>query len=863
MTELEQKLRDIADEKDLKILPENIKKDVEIFDVTGTYEGSGSSGEGVKLFTTEEEMQADSTAKEGDLAIVYKSEIQNMTADTQTQYITFPETVVLPEAFTGDVYCILRAVDETVMFDGQVMLNQSMFNFDGYTNTGMIRVSYTSNDGITYTREEFMGDSGDLSNPVDLGTSVGVYMSEEWNDNFGYFMQIDGSTFEGLFEYNTIDDTDNLAFYPIENLSFDINEYKASNITVSLNNPITFNYSAIKEVINNFSETDTPEIGIWYVNTNDELCFTAYTYSSDNTNRLAYDWDKTFLGITAFNSGRKYTINTYKANLDDGTYTKIATLSSTDDTYIMWTMSSKWYYIPISDMKTLPIAIYTYDASCSISLIVGSKDYVVNGTNTHNNTPYSPYPKKSLYIYAPTQLTLSSSNELLPGKIAYGRNGVVTGDNTIWDNIPSNVILNKLVNKQSDITSARTKKTLDMNVSDMMWISKDSDIQVNPTMTSNYPDIKQSFIDNGITLNSEVTFTEARYIGAVIGEQRDKYILTGGSYYAIYDIKSNTWYANKLPNDIVPNNFSKVMYTNKYAYIVYSTDVKEQNGITRMNLENRELSTQTILEILKSPSQLDYNYGSLVLDMSETYGYIFNNKNGVIVNFNSGETKTITDSHRMAGLFAIPNTNDVMYLVATSSNKKQYLCKRLTNTGAISKTYTCNTSGDVTVDFYVKYIRFIGLNNNIIHIIFDMVELTVFSLEYDINADALKYANTVKHDSGDYIMYGVSEYFNTTEFISDRDIKFSVNYNDHTIQEQKVILKNKYNTIGNINGLDMENELLFAGNCLLLKATDTSMTVMQYEPLFYKVNNVLSQEEYNQALETAQDILGKEETINE
>ena len=43
MTELEQKLRDIANEKDLKILPENIKKDVEIFDVTGTLEASGGS----------------------------------------------------------------------------------------------------------------------------------------------------------------------------------------------------------------------------------------------------------------------------------------------------------------------------------------------------------------------------------------------------------------------------------------------------------------------------------------------------------------------------------------------------------------------------------------------------------------------------------------------------------------------------------------------------------------------------------------------------------------------------------------------------------------------------------------------------
>lgn len=38
MTELEQKLRDIADEKDSKILPENIKKDVQIFDVVGTLE---------------------------------------------------------------------------------------------------------------------------------------------------------------------------------------------------------------------------------------------------------------------------------------------------------------------------------------------------------------------------------------------------------------------------------------------------------------------------------------------------------------------------------------------------------------------------------------------------------------------------------------------------------------------------------------------------------------------------------------------------------------------------------------------------------------------------------------------------------
>lgn len=41
MNELQEKLNEIKTEKDTKIIPGNIKKDVQIFDVTGTYEGSG------------------------------------------------------------------------------------------------------------------------------------------------------------------------------------------------------------------------------------------------------------------------------------------------------------------------------------------------------------------------------------------------------------------------------------------------------------------------------------------------------------------------------------------------------------------------------------------------------------------------------------------------------------------------------------------------------------------------------------------------------------------------------------------------------------------------------------------------------
>lgn len=202
MSELKTNLDEILQEKQDKIIPANIKKDVQIFDVIGTYTGNSGTDYEVKLFETEEEMQADENAQEGDLAVVYRSEIQNMTVDTQTQYITFPETVTLPEALTESYYCRLRAIDPSRMFDGNVQLGATSFRFDGFSDNGMIRVEYTSTDGITYTRNTFEGDSGELSNPVDLGTVIHCEMQEEWNDNFGYFMQIGGSTFEGLYEYN-------------------------------------------------------------------------------------------------------------------------------------------------------------------------------------------------------------------------------------------------------------------------------------------------------------------------------------------------------------------------------------------------------------------------------------------------------------------------------------------------------------------------------------------------------------------------------------------------------------------------------------------------------------------------------------
>ena len=194
--ELQTKLDTILLDKNTNLLPENIKKDITVLGITGTYEGSGGGTvEGVKQFSTIEQMQSDPTAKENDLAVVYRSETQNATVDSQFQTATFPDTVVLDTAITSSVEVRYRAVDISKMFDCWGSLNSSGFSMDCYSETGEIRIQYTSSDGITYTRTDTTG------NPVDFGTEIYYERAEMWNDAIGKFIQIGGSTFEGLFEY--------------------------------------------------------------------------------------------------------------------------------------------------------------------------------------------------------------------------------------------------------------------------------------------------------------------------------------------------------------------------------------------------------------------------------------------------------------------------------------------------------------------------------------------------------------------------------------------------------------------------------------------------------------------------------------
>ena len=169
-----------------------IKLGETILGVTGTYEGTAG---GVKSFSTITEMQQDSSAQEGDIAIVLNLESINVTPTMEFDKCTFPSSVVLSEAFTNDFNTYFTSAESGKSFDGTVRLTPTSFSFSS-TGTTSISVTYTSNDGITYTRT----DGGDET--ITIHTKIKGSYPSVWVDEIGEFMTIKNNEFSGPYMFD-------------------------------------------------------------------------------------------------------------------------------------------------------------------------------------------------------------------------------------------------------------------------------------------------------------------------------------------------------------------------------------------------------------------------------------------------------------------------------------------------------------------------------------------------------------------------------------------------------------------------------------------------------------------------------------
>lgn len=156
----------------------------------------------IMLFNSVEEMNACTYAENGTVGVVYYSSQRNVEETDTFQQVTFPETVILPEAYTGYSSFEIRSVDQSVYLSGYCDFNSSRFGIDMWGDTGSYRIQYTSSDGVTYTRTTFEGPNGALTNPVDFGTELQFEIWDEWSDSIGFFMLVGGVALDGIYQYD-------------------------------------------------------------------------------------------------------------------------------------------------------------------------------------------------------------------------------------------------------------------------------------------------------------------------------------------------------------------------------------------------------------------------------------------------------------------------------------------------------------------------------------------------------------------------------------------------------------------------------------------------------------------------------------
>ena len=867
------KTSELVSTMEITATPNDVRKSKMYIDrsgklVEGTME-AGSSDIPVKLFDSVEDMNADTDAKENDLAIVYREEIQNATADSKFQTAKFPMTVVLPEAVTDYIDVRYRAVDTSVMFDCWGSLNSSRFYMDCYTDNGSIRIEYESSDGITYTRT----DGGEEL--IDFGTEIYYEMPEYWNDAIGYFIQAGGNTFEGLFQFKTnyteqniyknanyLDDQPN--YYNIDERLLALRKYGRTFI--------------IPNVVENRGEYLDIVSGTLYTSTSSEykivkqpsrtlLCLGAWDSDTDSTvifTKIDFDLSLDNI-IVSKTSILKADLNNYpyKFSINNYMCTWYSDMILTDQIIVN------------IDLDVLKV-ITTVDDAQPSSAISGEIVYYRVENLIHNS-----------YKYAPTQLTLSDSNQLLPGKIGYGKNGVVESDGTIWDNIPRTTIydmlgLKPLINNGTSYTH--------------LQIYGDSTAAISNLPTGKIYTLKRDN-DGDIIIGTteEIVLTEHGKYGNHKYDEEHQLELVFGRYdkkFTIYDINGNTLH-EQVFDDYKSNSYIRIMTYGDYGYLIYHTSntaykvckvhldtfewtdvITPTDYFTSMHVSDRYVifvpiaasTTLMVLDIYTGEVHTGtipnvsagYSFAVQVTDTSflmpcsisgVTGSIIIKYDNGTITTTHTSDVK-IDTSFGETGQLSVNTMEDGKYMAVYGTTAWIF------TENSINK-YTLSSDDDC-VNFRNNYNnQIIGLKQAGTHYMYSGTR--VYDLkDITISGDTISITNGTIVNTGttlNNVLYGISDTYiginlASQYFYLDNGVVYFDNFSKNIcgLPDSNNIGLVKYR----INNYSMVDE--YTDDCITCINAMSEDSNMSHTILFGKV----TPDDYDIAVETANEILGEE-----
>ena len=308
----------------------------------------GGSGD-VKLFPTEQAMQADEDPHVNDLAIVYGSSVIPLSSTLNGQ-ISCPNTFTLSEAITTDYRAYYYATgggwSELYFY-----INATTAYIRDY-NTGNYIVRYASEDGTTYTQS---------TNNTPYTLSESYELVSGTISPFNQFVTVNSISFNGLFTYSdTIIDYDKVQLYGpnnITNFTYDGTAY-----TWDGTYPFLITYADLKPtltaILNDSSITKYSNTYMYmYIKNN------KYYVISAPVSMLylgAYQ-DEGIIGIvnsSILSSATTHTIKIYELDITNTSYTLVNTLTSSLKSFTNSSGTTQYLeYIPIIP-DSLPMQIY-------------------------------------------------------------------------------------------------------------------------------------------------------------------------------------------------------------------------------------------------------------------------------------------------------------------------------------------------------------------------------------------------------------------------------------------------------------------------------------------------------------------------
>ena len=563
----------------------------------GTVTVNVPSGSGdVKLFETEQAMQADPSSSEGDLAVIYRSEIQNWDGESDVSSFYFPDTVIFTTAISEEfwVYGYGSSGGEC-RIDGMVSASSADFRVENWDIGLRCEITYTSSDGLTYTRTDSEG------NPIDLGDTQ-TFRMYEWDEKAGEFIQAGGKTFEGLYEYVPVAEEDGYI-----KLTGSLNGYvmKTPELTVPICMPnagtidVTMIVKTLELRQEKFYDLDVYVPKDYYILYND-------IYQSSGNSTI---WAHTVLkgNDTCTICGNNYQ-NTNSRPNEVGVYiekyvNKVMTESAQYTNQQLLNMrqvadtntSSNWrwytFNFPIISPSDLAVSntcsfekyntdFEVYSNQCVAIYDGNLSDLPAANFNVTTMDEYTKTINYHKYLPAQNQFNLTNANQLLPDISAYGKIEAITGDGSIYNNLDMVQLFNSIngttVTDKQILTQSNTGKG--------QFTIYGDDVPVEQNVF-----VEKSNVDNGYLYNRGETFlysTEDNAEKPMLCKVLDNRIFhfldstNGVMEYQRVD-RNNKNIGEKVITTLSNTHIFDVISDGTYWYIVADTTIYKYNPVNK------------------------------------------------------------------------------------------------------------------------------------------------------------------------------------------------------------------------------------------------------------------------------------------